>query len=286
MLTQDKPKLQVGSFQFHAVAQYQADPINPSRSITPEDEIYLRDYALAAFVLSWDECTYGTPEQLTAADITNIAIAGDTVWYQIQSHRAIPIDIETFHAHRLQIQQHSSKSDALAVQPSPQPQQAQPTLLETQDTQQPVGWAGDSTGCQLRLDWQAVAEYESGLAHGKLDAASRMPPICTEATCPYSHGYLTGYNDILASKPQQEAVAPSGWSVTWNSTWLWYDVWVGQAWAGRAKDDEESEQIAQKFLAAEQLRSSHRELVLAAFAPSADKRFDSIGDVAPTSSIP
>ena len=62
--------------------------INPSRSITLDDEIYLRDYALAAAILSWDKCTYGLPEQVTAADITNIAIAGDTVWYQIQLHRA------------------------------------------------------------------------------------------------------------------------------------------------------------------------------------------------------
>lgn len=132
------------------------------------------------------------------------------MWYQIQSHRAIPIHIKTFHAHRLQIQQHSSKSNALKAQPQPQAQQPQPNPSAIQEVQQPVGWAGDSTGCQLRLDWQAAAEYESGVAHGKLDAASQMSPICTEATCPYSQGYLAGYNDILASKPQQEAAAPFG----------------------------------------------------------------------------
>ena len=238
--------------------------INPSRSITAEDEVYLRDYALAAFVLSWDECTYGTPEQLTAADITNIAISEDTVWYQIQLHRAIPINIETFHAHRLQIQQHSCE-DAPTAQP--QLQQVQPNSSATKQAQQPVGWAGDSTGCQMRLDWEAVAEYESGLAHGKLDATSRMHPICTEATCPYSEGYLAGYNEILDSKPLPETVAPPQWSVTWNSTWQWYEVWIGSAHAGRSSNHEEAEQIAKKYLAAEKLRSAHREIVLAAFAP-------------------
>lgn len=238
--------------------------INPSRSITAEDESYLRDYALAAAVISWDKCTYGTPEQVTAADITNIALAGDTVWYQIQLHRAIPINIETFHAHRLQIQQHSSES-APTVQT--QLQQAQPNSSATKQAQQIVGWAGDSTGCQLRLDWHALEEYESGLAHGKLDAANRMHPICTEATCPYSMGYLAGYNDILLKQPQSETAAPSQWSVTWNAKWQWYEVWVGNAWAGRASNHEEAERIAQKYLAAEKLRCAHRELVLAAFAP-------------------
>ncbi len=242
----------------------QPNIINPSRSITPDDETYLRDYALAAFVISWDECTYGTPEQVTAADITNIAIFEDTVWYQIQLHRAIPIDIETFHAHRLQIQQHSSES-APTVQT--QLQQAQPSLPATKQAQQPAGWAGDSTGCQLRLDWEAVAEYDSGVAHGKLDAANRMQPICTEATCPYSEGYLTGYNEILRSQPQPETAAPPQWSVTWNAKWQWYEVWVGDAHAGRASNHEEAERIAQKYLGAEKLRSAHRELVLAAFAP-------------------
>jgi hypothetical protein len=264
MLTQIKPKLQVGSFQSQAIAQYQSGSINPSRSITPDDEIHLRDYALAAAVISWDECTYGTPEQVTAADITNIALAGDTVWYQIQLHRAIPIDIETFHTHRLQIQQHFCE-DAPTAQP--QSQQAQPNSKATKQAQQVVGWAGDFTGCQLRLEESGVAEYESGLAHGKLDAASRMHPICTEATCPYSRGYLVGYNEILRSQPQPETAAPPQWSVTWNAKWQWYEVWVGKAHAGRASNHEEAERIAQKYLGAEKLRSAHRELVLAAFAP-------------------
>lgn len=266
-IVDSKPQVQLLSVRersHEAVAQYQADSINPSRSITAEDEAYLRDYALAATVLSWDECTYGTPEEVTAADITNIALAGDTVWYQIQLHRAIPIDIETFHAHRLQIQQHSAESAPTA---QPQPQQAQANSPATKQAKQAVGWAGDSTGCQMRLEESAVAEYESGLAHGRLDAANKMHPICTEATCPYSEGYLAGYNDILQSQPQPEAVAPPQWSVTWNATWQWYEVWIGNAHAGRASNHEEAEQIAQKYKAAEELRSAHRELVLAAFAP-------------------
>lgn len=39
--------------QFHPnPPESQPDIINPSRSIIPEDEIYLRDYALAAAVIS------------------------------------------------------------------------------------------------------------------------------------------------------------------------------------------------------------------------------------------
>lgn len=242
----------------------QPNIINPSRSITAEDEAYLRDYALAAQVISWDKCTYGLPEQLTAADITNIAIAGDTVWYQIQLHRAIPIDIETFHAHRLQIQQHSCEE---APYSQAQLQQAQANSKATKQAEQPVHPNGDSTGCQLRLEESALAEYESGLAHGKLDAASRMHPICAEATCPYSQSYLAGYNEIERSQPQPETVSPPEWSVTWNATWQWYEVWLGNAHAGRASSHESAERIAQKYLAAEKLRIAHRELVLAAFAP-------------------
>lgn len=246
---------------YKVAAKPQVSLINPSRSITAKDEAYLRDYALAAAILSWDECTYGTPEQITAADITNIALAGDTVWYQIQLHRAIPIDIETFQAHRLQIQQHSCEEVPTAQPPL---QQAQANSKAIKQAQQP---AGDSAGCQLRLDWEAVAEYESGIAHGRLDAANRMPTICTEASCPYSEGYLTGYNEIERSHPQPESVAPPQWSVTWNATWQWYEVWVGDAWVGRASNHEEAERIAQKYKAAEELRTAHRELVLAAFAP-------------------
>lgn len=263
MLTQEKPKLQVSATQFQASTECGAGLINPSRSITAEDEVYLRNYALAAAVISWDKCTYGTPEQVTAVDITNIAIAGDTVWYQIQLHRAIPIDIETFHAHRSQIQQHDWED---ALTPQPQPQQTQPNLSATKQAQHPVGWAGDSTGCQLRLDWQPVEEYESGLAHDKLDAASRMQPICAEATCFYSQGYLVGYNDIVRSQPQPKTVAPLQWSVTWNPKWQWYEVWVGDRWIGRASDSQEAEGIAQKYIAAEQLRQQHRELVLSAYS--------------------
>lgn len=264
MLAQEKPKLQVSTSQYQTVAQPQVGVVNPSRSITLEDETYLRNYALAAQVISWDECTYGTPEQVTAADITNIALVGDTVWYQIQLHRAIPIDIETFHAHRLQIQQQSCE-DAPTAQP--QLEQAQPSSKATKQAQHPVGWAGDSTGCQLRLEESAVAEYESGLAHGRLDAANKMHPICAEATCPYSQGYLAGYNDSERSQPQPEVAASPQWSVTWNATWQWYEVWVGNAHAGRASNHEEAERIAQKYLAAEELRTAHRELVLATFAP-------------------
>lgn len=218
--------------------------INPSRRITTEDEVYLRDYALAAAVISWDECTYNSLEQVTAADITNIAIAGDTVWYQIQLHRAIPINIETFHAHRLQIGQHSSR-DVLTAQP----QQAQPNSSATKQAQHPVHPTGDSTGCQLRLDWQAVAEYDSGVAHGKLDAASRMHPICTQANCPYSQGYLDGYSSFLASQQQPLQVPkPIGWSVVYDPKWNLYQVWIGNhCLQQKAISYQEGERIARQL---------------------------------------
>lgn len=85
--------------------EYQPEMINPSRSINKCDELYLRNYKLAALVISWDLAVCDTAARVTPEDITNIALDGDTVWYQLNHFKAIPLNIEVFHSHRLQIQQ-------------------------------------------------------------------------------------------------------------------------------------------------------------------------------------
>ena len=245
MLTQDKASSQVDTFNF------QPGIINPSRSITKDDEAYLRDYALAAAVVSWDESTYGTPFEVMPGDITNIAITDDTVWYQINYHRAIPLNIDIFHAHRIRIELHKAELDAVEAEVK---------------QEQPLGIAGDSIGYQLTPDWDAIEEFKSGRAHGVLDASNKFQPMCTDASCPYSSGYLDGYNSFLQPPPQPKATKPKEWSVTYNSEWDWYIVWVGSCPMGRAYTYEEAEQKAQKYIAADKFWQEHRERVLAAYA--------------------
>lgn len=236
MLTQQKPIVQAD------ITQTQSGIINPSREITKEDELYLRNYTLAAAVISWDRGTYNTPEQVTPAQITNIALTGDTVWYQIDRHQAIPIDIETFHAHRLQIQ------------------------LDKAEQQQPVGFAGDSVSCQLRPKPEAIADYQQGLQHGQQDADQRLHPIYAEANCEYSAGYLQGYRGIQNPQLKKAPTAFVSWSVTYDDNWQFYRVWVGDLAIGRASTSQEAERIGQKYVATGQLWQQHRQRVLAAFA--------------------
>jgi hypothetical protein len=239
MITQSKPKAQVSAPQFQ----------HPS--ITPDVMAILRNYEIAAAVLSWDNFTYGTPCQITPGDITNIAFDEDVVWYRIGYHRSILIDIETFQSHWSQIQQ---KLEAKKLEA-----QCKAQLI------QPAGMAGDSVSSQLQPNWEAIADYESGKNHGRLDAANGSHLMCEEASCPYSQGYLDGYNSFKP-KPQPEIKQLPQWRVTWNTKWCWYEVWAGNAHIGRASNHEEAERIAQKYIASEQLRQQHRELVLAAYA--------------------
>lgn len=245
MLTQDKAYSQVDTFNF------QPGVINPSRSITKDDEAYLRNYTLAAAVISWDESTYGTPLEVMPGDITSIAIANDTVWYQINYNRAIPLNIDIFHAHRIRIELHKAELDAVEAEVK---------------QEQPVGIAGDSVGYQLTPNWEAIEEFKSGRAHGMLDASNKFQPMCSEASCPYSNGYLQGYNSFLQPPPQPKATKPKKWSVTYNSTWDWYIVWVGDYPVGTATNASEGEQIAQKYIAADKFWQEHRERVLAGYA--------------------
>ncbi|OWY63481.1 hypothetical protein B7486_52870 [cyanobacterium TDX16] len=89
-----------------------------------------------------------------------------------------------------------------------QPTQAPP---ETIEPQQPIELASDRLVHQSQPDWSAIAEYESGSIHGKHDAAARMLPICKQASCPYSQGYLDGYSSIVADSPP----APVPKAVEW-----------------------------------------------------------------------
>lgn len=172
MLTQNKVSSQVDAFNF------QPGVINPSRSITKDDEAYLRDYALAAAVISWDESTYGTPLEVTPGDITGIAIADDTVWYQINYHRAIPLNIDIFHAHRIRIELHKAELDAVEAEVK---------------QKQPVGIAGDSIGYQLTLNWEVLEEFKSGRAHGMLNASNKFQPMYAEAKRTYTTATAGSY---------------------------------------------------------------------------------------------
>jgi len=139
---------------------------------------------------------------------------------------------------------------------------------ETTANKQPAGLAGDSVADRLQPDWEAIAEYSSGCTHGKHHAASRMPPICQEANCPYSQGYLNGYSSILfdshSAPPTPKAVE---WKVVYDPKWNLYQVWIGdRCLLEKAISYLEGERIAQKYMAAEELRRQQRELVVSAFA--------------------
>ena len=74
-----KPQTQTLSVGKHsqAIASKHEDLINPSRKITPDDVLYLRDYTIAAAVISADKGVFGTHLQFQASDITNIGMSDD-----------------------------------------------------------------------------------------------------------------------------------------------------------------------------------------------------------------
>ena len=145
----------------------------------------------------------------------------------------------------------------LAVEPSHQVEKA---------VAQPNGFAGDSVSTLLRPTQSALREFDSGRHHGQQDAAERLHPMYTEASCQYSAGYLEGYNSILNPKQPETVASPLSWSVTYNAEWDWYIVWVGDRAVDRAMNYSEAEQIAQKFIAANKFWQEHRERVLAGYA--------------------
>ncbi|WP_317111921.1 hypothetical protein [Chroococcidiopsis sp. SAG 2025] len=146
-----------------------------------------------------------------------------------------------------------------------QPTQAPP---ETIEPRQPAELASDSVTHQPQPDWEALAEYSSGNTHGKYDAAARISPMCQQASCPYSRDYLDGYNSIQASS-QPPAPVPKAveWKVVHDPRWDLYQIWIGErCLMEKAISYEEGERIAQKYIAAEELRRQHRELVMSTFA--------------------
>lgn len=141
-------------------------------------------------------------------------------------------------------------------------------VAETEATQ-PVEFTLDSLGCQLQPTQQTDVEFEQGRCHGKQDAAERGHPIYTFASCSYSQGYIEGYENTLnppQQKPQPKAAKPKEWLVTYNSTWDWYIVWVGDRPVGTAANASEGEQKAQSYIASNKFWQKHRQAVLAAIA--------------------
>lgn len=121
-----------------------------------------------------------------------------------------------------------------------------------------------STSCQSYPNWEAIAEFKQGRAHGLGDARQKLEPMCLDASCPYSRGYLEGYNGYI--EPQPKVVKPPQWSVTYDSKWDWYIVWVGDRAIDRAFNHEEAEQKAQRYIAGDKFWSEHRQAVLADYA--------------------
>ena len=108
-------------------------------------------------------------------------------------------------------------------------------------------------------------EFEQGLNHGRLDAIDKSIPLYAEAECDYTRGYVEGYKQH--AKPYIPAPPkPLTWSVTYNSNWQWYVVWVGNRAIGRVDNHEEAERIAQKHIAGVKFWQEHRERVLASYS--------------------
>ncbi|OWY60482.1 hypothetical protein B7486_68940, partial [cyanobacterium TDX16] len=122
----------------------------------------------------------------------------------------------------------ASYSEEWIVEPDTAEEQQQPKSAapETIEPRQPAELASDSIAEQSQPDWSAIAEYESGSIHGKHDAAARIPPICKQASCLYSQGYLDGYSSIVAGSPPAPVPKAVEWQVVYDSKWDLYQVWV------------------------------------------------------------
>jgi len=109
-------------------------------------------------------------------------------------------------------------------------------------------------------------EFEQGRNHGRLDATDKSIPLYTKASCEYSQGYVKGYNALAKPPVPTPAQKPLTWSVTHNSTYPWYVIWVDGRAIGRAFDYEEGVRIAQrtaqKYVSSDQFRQEYRERLL------------------------
>ena len=109
-------------------------------------------------------------------------------------------------------------------------------------------------------------EFDQGFNHGRLDATDKTIPLYTKAECDYSKGYVEGYKALAKPPVPTPPPKPHTWSVTYNSNWQWYVVWVGNRAIGRASDHEEAERIGQKYIAGKKFWQEHRERVLASYS--------------------
>jgi hypothetical protein len=109
-------------------------------------------------------------------------------------------------------------------------------------------------------------EFDQGFNHGRIDATDKSIPLYTKAECEYSAGYVQGYRQHTQPYMPTPPPKPLTWSVTYNSNWQWYVVWVGDRAIGRASDYEEAERIGQKCIAGEKFWQEHRERVLASYS--------------------
>lgn len=145
-----------------------------------------------------------------------------------------------------------------------------PTHLEDTPIEQPVL---DYPSCKLQPAWLGQQEYEKGVWWGKQDASARRKPLYTKASCPHSTGYLDAYNRFTLlnqqfKQPPETKKPPMEWKVTYapDWDWKWYVLQVEDKYIGKYSSCEEAEAAALKYIAAEQARREHRDLVMAAYA--------------------
>lgn len=106
-------------------------------------------------------------------------------------------------------------------------------------------------------------EFEQGKQHGQQDAAERLHPTYTQASCNYSAGYLQGYNG--QSPKQTKPPTTPHWTVIYDGEY-WYKAWVDRVLVGKATTCQKAEQMAQKAIASKKIQQEHREQVLASYA--------------------
>ncbi len=139
-----------------------------------------------------------------------------------------------------------SYSEEWLVEPEPPAltqQLAHVPELESQQEQQPIGFAGDSLSVRLQPTRDVLAEFEQGRCHGREDAFARLHPLYTQPLSEYAAGYLEGYDSILNPSPQTEVIEPVGWSIQYDSNWDWYRVWVGDSCIGHGSNYQQAERI-------------------------------------------
>ena len=116
------------------------------------------------------------------------------------------------------------------------------------------------------LQPEAESEKERGHIHGQHDAQARLHPMYTIAADEYASGYISGYNSFHSSQQAKVSQRPAPWSVTYNSKWEWYDVWVGERYVSRASTYQEGERMAQQYLAVDEMIQRQNQAVLAKYA--------------------